>query len=406
MTMPCSLATVEQDQVDNTAHTPPAPPPITLECGSLSKEMEACSSEGDHLRHARIKAGCYGQMQPPIIHLRGHVGFATIPVVERFFTRIRPLGRDVSTSAVLDLSDVRQMETCTARFLAKVASRLVADATPGLLVLVKPINAPGVLTHLIREMTVVLENGSRLDDNLSKGDGLKSNCATGGPKPHSVPVPLVCDSLEEAIITIQNRTCDAQLALSLPWWPSELQRRDPTTVHVQQIIDKLFSCLLQKDLSLEVELSSTASAYACMERAGLVVRHIRRGEPISCSQYPVRHTFMVLQGLVVVESSYAGQPQATPQRPVRKAALSATKEVFRSFEAFLSRWFRPTQRNGRNNRMSAYMRAFDQFAAERLDSHCARASGGFCWILEIDQVNQVGVAAARQLAEHFAATSH
>lgn len=285
----------------------------------------------------------------------------------------------------MDLNSVRQMETCTVDFFAQLLHRTAGEAGPGLLVLVKPRDAPEVMTRLLNRLNVRPLGVQRTDE--------PNTCATSAL--------IVCDSLEDAVVNIQIRDRNAPSIPPLPLVPPGLDQRHVAESYPRRVIDELFSCLLSIDRDHGTYLKSDASR---MDRAGLALRRIRRGDPISCTRYPVRHTFMILQGSVILENSHAGTYRIEAQRPIRDAVYSGMKRSLDSFKMVLAGWFRSKPDAEEQNLMSEYKKPFEWLTSDCLSEYCARASGDCCWILYVNHDNPKGMMAAQQLAQRFTAT--
>ena len=333
-------------------------------------------------------------MQPPIIHLSGHAGFMVIPPMEQFFTRTRTLERNMSRCLILDLSSVRQMETCVARFLAKVVSDLAAESTPGVLIIVKPRGGLDVFTSL-----------SRGGLHLQQLGGSLSIEPLPYPPATSVPVSCsLCENLEQAIAVCRGQTQDTPSSSSVVLRPIDRLQEGFPSEFIESIIDELSAHLPQSYPT--ADSGSVLPAYERMRLAGLGIREIQQGSAISCPRYPVQPTFMVLRGLVALEKLHAECPGTTPQQPIRDAVRSGVILAFRSLRTRSMTFFQPRKRSVETNTLSEFLKPFAWFDRRRSASYCAYAAEDSCWILEIDPGIEAGVKAVDGLARRFTATKY
>ena len=370
---------------------PPSLPQASLSVQSFSKDIRLSSDAEKRVPSQPIQTGYYRRMQPPIIRLTGHVGFVVIPSVEQYFIRIEALEGGMPQCMIIDLTSVRHLETCAARLVAKLVSRMAAHSTPGLLAIVKPDDSPQVLLSLLRGGL----------DFRQTGEGSTS-------EPHIEPSmlsgPFFCKDLVQAIRICQNGSRDAASASPVVLRPLGLPNERPLTDEVERFVDEITYSLPRTHSLSEAAPDLALSSHERIKRAGLTIRQIRPGEAISCSRYPVQHVFMVLRGRVRLETPHKDHSHVAPLEPIRVAVRKAIQTAFCSLELRLKDLFVAKHRPAQASVMTEYLKEFDWFDASRSASHCAHGCDDPCWILDIDPDNEVGVATAEQVAQRSTST--
>jgi hypothetical protein len=339
-------------EVDEERQIPPALPPMHL--GSPFKEFDFSAQELEPLPLRSLLDDGY-QIRPPIIRLNGHTTSAAIPLLEQFMEDVPDATNDTNLYIILDLRTVDSLETCVAQFLNKRASWLLLAPRHRTLVVIASPRSTRVVGILEREGLVLRWPTSNPDLADTANATAPLHILAYEHLDHAVHASRTVHTYTTGLGTVDKAD-------------------DTTACDDHQIIEQLFSYLPDPQLAASERL----------RRAGLVVRTIRQGEAISCARYPLRCTFVVLNGTVGIRRLHVDPMNYGLQKPVREATFAALKSLF----VWL---FRQKNRcTQTNNAVEKYMGVGEKFDGGIYYLSCVHAVSESCWILDIDPMNEVG----------------
>lgn len=323
-------------------------------------------------------------MQPPIIHLTGHPGFTVAPRLDDCF---RALGEGTMTCVIIDMSSVCRLDTDVARSVAKLASGMAAQSTPGLLLVVRP-----ALDEHNSQVQADLQRGGL---NLRQSDGGSIHGLSSVPSAILAPTARTCKDLTEAVLVYRRQSPHAILRPL-----SSLHKGEPPA-EIIAFADELLYQLERRRPASGANSQPVSGSYEALTSVGLAIREIEQGHVISSAEDPVQHEFVVLQGQVTVDIPHQDHRPAASSQPIRAAVGAGIKAIPRRLLLQMGRASPPKERVHAVDSIKT-LEPFDWYHKQLAASNRACASQGPCWILDVDRNNTIGVLTANKAAEKFA----
>ncbi|RYN15979.1 hypothetical protein AA0116_g12652 [Alternaria tenuissima] len=262
----------------------------TYVADSLSKEMDCPAAE--ELRSSTSSARQNPPLLPPVVQFRGDIDSFVAPPLEQSFARCGQ-----PSCIILDLQEVCSVGTDLAQCIQREAERIAARikiVLPRSRLAVMDLDRGGV--NYSWDVATSPVGGT--------SDPVDGAPGTGDKDPDSVEKKKLqaYGGLEDAIRDARYRDGSRS---------SHSASKQDSGVSLQQTGGELQFILRN------------------LPSPGLVVRKLKYGDIIACSDYPFQPSFVILEGLVDVRELCDAPVDGAGRMCVRKAILLAVKAIFR-----------------------------------------------------------------------------